>query len=93
VGNAPPLAITSVCTRNYTTSADANFRQASDGKKMVSFDWVPIRYHNVISILKNPFYAGTYVYGKSEKRSEIVDGRVRKSYGHQEPPQPVGCAT
>ncbi|RUV28622.1 hypothetical protein EOA86_18970, partial [Mesorhizobium sp. M5C.F.Ca.IN.020.32.2.1] len=53
----------------------------SDGKKMVSFDWVPIRYRNVISILKNPFYAGAYVYGKSEKRTEIVDGRVRKSYG------------
>ncbi|WP_352856043.1 recombinase family protein, partial [Mesorhizobium sp. M0902] len=35
-------------------------------------NWVPIRYRNVISILKNPFYAGAYVYGKSEKRAEIV---------------------
>ncbi|MER9071171.1 recombinase family protein, partial [Mesorhizobium sp. M0902] len=26
----------------------------------------------MISILKNPFYAGAYVYGKSEKRAEIV---------------------
>jgi hypothetical protein len=26
------------------------------------FEWRPIRYRNVISILKNPFYAG--VYGK-----------------------------
>ncbi|SDK65437.1 Site-specific DNA recombinase [Mesorhizobium muleiense] len=58
-----------------------HFPRPSDGKKMVSFDWVPIRYRNVISILKNPFYAGAYVYGKSEKRTEIVDGRVRKSYG------------
>lgn len=59
-----------------------HFPRPSDGKKMVSFDWVPIRYRNVISVLKNPFYAGAYVYGKSEKRTEIVDGRVRKSYGH-----------
>jgi hypothetical protein len=62
-----------------------HFPRPSDGKKMASFDWVPIRYRNVISILKNPFYAGAYVYGKSEKRSEIVDGRVRKSYGHHKP--------
>ncbi|WP_292717146.1 recombinase zinc beta ribbon domain-containing protein [Mesorhizobium sp.] len=39
----------------------------------------------MISVLKNPFYAGAYVYGKSEKRTEIVDGRVRKSYGHYRP--------
>ena len=42
----------------------------------------PIRYRNVISVLKNPFSAGAYAYGKSEKRSAIVDDRVRKSYGH-----------
>ena len=45
----------------------------------------PIRYRNVISVLKNPFYAGVYAYGKSERRTEIVDGRVRKSYGHRKP--------
>ncbi|RWI65628.1 recombinase family protein [Mesorhizobium sp.] len=39
----------------------------------------------VTSILKNPFYAGAYVYGKGVKRTEIVDGRVRKSYGHCKP--------
>ncbi|CAN5539946.1 hypothetical protein BH10PSE16_BH10PSE16_05260 [soil metagenome] len=37
-----------------------HFPRPSDGKKMVSFDWTPIRYRNVISILKNPFYAGVY---------------------------------
>ena len=35
--------------------------------------------------MKNPFYAGVYSYGKSEKRTEIVDGRARKSYGHHKP--------
>ena len=59
-----------------------NFPRPSDGKKMTSFEWVPIRYRNVISILKNPFYAGAYAYGKSEHRTEIVDGRARKTYGH-----------
>ena len=36
---------------------------------MTSFDWMLIRYRNVIAVLKNPFYAGVYVYGKSEKRT------------------------
>lgn len=38
---------------------------------MISFDW------------KNPFYAGVHVYGKTEKHTEIIYGRVCKSYGHR----------
>jgi excisionase family DNA binding protein len=64
------------------TGDQVHFPRPSDGRKLVSFDWTPIRYRNVISELKNPFYAGAYVYGKSEKRTEIVDGHARKSYGH-----------
>jgi hypothetical protein len=52
---------------------------------VVTLDWKPVRYRNVISVLKNPFYTGVYRYGKSEKRTEIVDGRPRKSYGHGRP--------
>jgi excisionase family DNA binding protein len=67
------------------TADQVHFPRPSDGKKLVAFDWTPIRYRNVISVLKNPFYAGAYGYGKSEKRTEIVDGRARKSYGHRKP--------
>lgn len=67
------------------TADQIHFPRPSDGKKLVTFDWTPIRYRNVISVLKNPFYAGAYAYGKSEKRTEIVDGRARKSYGHGRP--------
>jgi excisionase family DNA binding protein len=63
------------------------FPRPSDGKRLTSFEWTPIRYRNVIGLLKNPFYAGAYVYGKSEKRIELVDGRARKSYGHGKPPE------
>jgi excisionase family DNA binding protein len=67
-------------------SADmVHFPRPSDGKRLIAFEWMPIRYRNVISVLKNPFYAGAYAYGKSEKRTEIVDGRARKSYGHRKP--------
>jgi DNA invertase Pin-like site-specific DNA recombinase len=67
------------------TKDQVHFPRPSDGKKQVSFEWTPIRYRNVISVLKNPFYAGAYAYGKSEQRTAIVDGRLRKTYGHGKP--------
>jgi excisionase family DNA binding protein len=65
--------------------AEIHFPRPSDGRTLVSFDWTLIRYRNVISVLKNPFYAGVYVYGKSEKRTVIQDGRAHRSYGHGKP--------
>jgi DNA invertase Pin-like site-specific DNA recombinase len=62
-----------------------HFPRPSDGKRMTTFDWTPIRYRNVISVLKNPFYAGAYAYGKTVNRTQIVDGRARKTYGHYRP--------
>jgi DNA invertase Pin-like site-specific DNA recombinase len=62
-----------------------HFPRPSDSKKLVAFEWTSIRYRSIISVLKNPFYAGVYAYGKREKRTEIVDGRARKSYGHRKP--------
>jgi hypothetical protein len=67
------------------TKDQVHFPRPSDGKKLVSLEWMPIRYRNVISVLKNPFYAGAYAYGKSEQRTAIVDGRLRKTYGHGKP--------
>jgi excisionase family DNA binding protein len=67
------------------TADQVHFPRPSDEGRMTSFIWMPIRYRNVIAILKNPFYAGVYVYGKSEKRTSIVDGRARRSYGHGKP--------
>jgi DNA invertase Pin-like site-specific DNA recombinase len=67
------------------TKDQVHFPRPSDGKKLVAFEWTPIRYRNVISVLKNPFYTGAYAYGKSEHRTAIVDGRLRKTYGHGKP--------
>jgi len=62
-----------------------HFPRPADEGRMTNCVWQPIRYRNVISVLKNPFYAGAYVYGKSEKRTSIVEGRARRTYGHYKP--------
>jgi len=67
------------------TAEQMHFPRPSDGRTLVNFDWTPIRYRNIISILKNPFYAGAYAYGKSEKRTTLVDGRARTTYKHRKP--------
>ncbi|HUH06777.1 MAG TPA: recombinase family protein, partial [Egibacteraceae bacterium] len=67
------------------TADRIHFPRPCDGRTLVAFDWTPVRYRNVIAVLKNPFYAGAYAYGKSEKRTTLVDGRARKTYGHGKP--------
>jgi DNA invertase Pin-like site-specific DNA recombinase len=62
-----------------------HYPRPSDGKRTTSFEWCPIRHRNVIGVLKNPFYAGAYAYGKSEKRTALVDGQPRRSHGHGRP--------
>ena len=53
-----------------------HFPRPSDEGRMTSFDWMPIRYRNVIAVLKNPFYAGVSVSrGKCEAHSILKAGR------------------
>jgi excisionase family DNA binding protein len=65
----------------WMTAERLHFPRPSDRKCSTAFEWRKIRYRNVISLLKNPFYAGVYAYGKSSNETEIVDGRARKKYG------------
>ncbi|WP_186094283.1 recombinase family protein [Burkholderia gladioli] len=62
-----------------------HFPRPTDGRTLTNFDWTLIRYRNVISVLRNPFYAGAYAYGKSGKQTTIVDGRAHKTYKHRKP--------
>lgn len=45
--------------------------------------WRAPAYHTVLQVLKNPIYAGAYAYGKRSYRTQLVDGRARKTSGHQ----------
>lgn len=47
--------------------------------------WRPSAYHNILSILRHPMYAGAYVFGRKGQRCSIIDGRARKTNGHAKP--------
>jgi DNA invertase Pin-like site-specific DNA recombinase len=54
----------------------------SGNRKVV---WTEAVYPRIFSILKNPTYAGTFVWGRKHTRTSIVDGRARKTRGHDRP--------
>ncbi len=39
--------------------------------------WKPSRYHSLLSMLKNPAYAGVYAYGRSKAAVRIEEGRKK----------------
>jgi len=48
-------------------------------------EWTSPNYTRVHAIITNPFYAGAYVYGRSESRTTIVEGRICRTSGHAQP--------
>ncbi len=51
----------------------------------LSPEWRLISYSNVRNTLKKTFYAGAYAWGKTGQRTAVVNGRPRKSSGHDKP--------
>lgn len=47
--------------------------------------WQAARYHTVLEFLRHPIYAGAYVFGRTGQRTQVVDGRARKTNGHHKP--------
>jgi hypothetical protein len=47
--------------------------------------WQVPAYHNVLLPLRNPTYAGAYVFGRTENRTRIAAGRALKISGHKKP--------
>jgi len=50
-------------------------------------EWRLPVYCTVLRILTNPVYAGAYVFGKTEARTTVVEGRAKKTSGHRKPTQ------
>jgi DNA invertase Pin-like site-specific DNA recombinase len=50
-------------------------------KGSVSFAWKMPTLPWIVAVIKNPFYAGAYVYGRRARETVLVDGRVVKRAG------------
>lgn len=48
-------------------------------------EWPLASYHTVLQVLEHPMYAGAYVFGRKGQRTQVVEGRARKTTGHRKP--------
>jgi DNA invertase Pin-like site-specific DNA recombinase len=55
------------------------------GPRGAGLAWCPPAYHNLLAMLRNPLYAGAYVFGRTGTRTSVVDGRARTTGGHRRP--------
>jgi DNA invertase Pin-like site-specific DNA recombinase len=44
-----------------------------------SVSWKAPSYTNLLSLFYNPFYAGAYAFGRTRKRTQVIEGRLRRS--------------
>jgi DNA invertase Pin-like site-specific DNA recombinase len=61
------------------------FQRQATGERTVV--WKPPVYNRLLAVLTNPIYAGAFAYGRKRTRSQMVDGRARKTAGHPVPIQ------
>jgi len=47
--------------------------------------WQLPGYNTILSLLRNPVYAGAYAFGRTSTRTRIVDGAAQKTRGHRRP--------
>lgn len=47
--------------------------------------WAPATYSALHSLLSNPIYGGAYAFGRTQTRTRVIEGRVRKTVGHKKP--------
>jgi DNA invertase Pin-like site-specific DNA recombinase len=47
--------------------------------------WAPPTYSALHSLLSNPIYGGAYAYGRSQSKTQVIEGRARKTVGHKKP--------
>ena len=62
-----------------------HFPWPTGGVTLTSFEWRPARYSCIVRLLKNPFYAGAYAYGKTRSRIEMRDARARTAHKTAKP--------
>lgn len=49
----------------------------------LAVEWKDPAYHSILLMLRHPVYAGAYVFGRTNTRTKVVDGRALKTVGHR----------
>ena len=69
----------------WLRSADIRMPVVLRNVEVCKLVWKAPAYHSVMQILHNPLYAGAYAFGRKAQRTQITDGRARKTSGLAKP--------
>jgi DNA invertase Pin-like site-specific DNA recombinase len=69
----------------WVSDAGLRLPVVRSGQRGGGIVWQAPAYHNILLALRNPTYAGAYVFGRTEHRTRIADGRAVKTSGHRKP--------
>src|SRR4029077_18851894 len=47
--------------------------------------WAPPTYSALHSLVSNPIYGGAYAFGRTQTKTQVIEGRARKTMGHKKP--------
>jgi len=75
---------THLCFVQENISVPVNCSRDIEGKKR---RWQLPTYSFILQLLRNPFYAGAYVYGRRGSRVFYEDGQIKKTNGHFKKPE------
>jgi len=56
-----------------------------EGERPRAITWRRPTYRMVLSIVRSPFYAGAYAFGRRETRTRVLEGRATRTHGHAKP--------
>jgi len=56
-----------------------------EGERPRAITWRRPTYRMVLSIVRSPFYAGAYAFGRQQTRTRVVEGRATRTHGHAKP--------
>lgn len=69
----------------WARDAGINIPVVRQNAKQQKIVWQLPAYHNLVEMMQSPIYAGAYVFGRRTQRTQLVEGRARKTIGHRKP--------
>jgi DNA invertase Pin-like site-specific DNA recombinase len=69
----------------WARQAEIQLPVVRHGTRRSRIGWRTAGYHSILAVLRHPLYAGAYVFGRKGQRTQVIDGRARKTSGHRRP--------
>lgn len=78
-------ALAETAQRTWAEQAEVQLPILVIAARGTRITWKVPRYDKLLTLLRNPIYAGAYAFGRTGRQTRIVDGRARKTSSLRKP--------